>query len=314
LLKKFLFLFIGLIFYIAVIGYSDFGQFFNNVSKFQFELLPLILGLGFIAMLIRGLRQQILLKKIGVKVPLKESILLYLSGLSMIVTPGGSGQLIKSYFLKIKFGFKISKTLPLVFVERLHDLIALLCITIFTLIIIQNHSVSLIVGIVTFFTILSYTALRYKILFEKILNFLHKIPILNRQLANFSNFYDGLYLMTSWKTTIKCWLLSLFAWSLEAIVVYLVFLGFDLNLDAIFSIFVMFSSMIFGVITLLPAGLGVTEISAIGFLTEKSVNLSMAISTIIMVRMVSIWYSTLIGLITTKFILRIKDQSKQNDE
>jgi len=72
--------------------------------------------------------------------------------------------------------------------------------------------------------------------------------------------------------------------------------------------------MIFGVITLLPAGLGVTEISAIGFLTEKSVNLSMAISTIIMVRMVSIWYSTLIGLITTKFILRIKDQSKQNDE
>jgi len=314
LLKKFLILFIALIFYVIVIAYSDFEQFFNNVSKFRFELLPLILGLGFISMLIRGLRQQLLLKKIGVKIPLKNSLLLYLSGLSMIVTPGGSGQLIKSYFLKTKFGFKISKTLPLIFVERLHDLIALLCIIVFTLIIIQNHSTSIVVGIVASFTILGYTALRFKILFEKILKFLRKIPVLNKQLNNFSESYDGLHLMTSGKTTIKCWLLSLFAWGLDAVVVYLVFVGFDLNLEIVFTTFVMFSSLLFGVITLLPAGLGVTEISAIGFLTEKGVSLYMATSTIIMVRMVSIWYSTAIGLITTKFFLRIKNQPKQNNE
>ena len=301
--KKFLIIFIALIFYVAVIAYSDFEQFFDNVSKFRFELLPLILGLGFIIMLIKGLRQQLLLKKIGVKIPLKNSILLYLSGLSMIVTPGGSGELIKSYFLKTKFGFKISKTLPLVFVERLHDLIALLCIIVFTLIIIQNHPTSIVVGIVASFTILGYTALRFKILFEKILKFLRKIPVLNKQLNNLSESYDGLHLMTSGKTTIKGWLLSLIAWGLDAVVVYLVFVGFDLNLELVFTTFVMFSSLLFGVITLLPAGLGVTEISAIGFLTEKGVSLSMATSIIIMVRMVSIWYATAIGLITTRFFL-----------
>ena len=54
----------------------------------------------------------------------------------MIVTPGGSGQIIKSHFLKEKFNEPIQKSLPLVFVERFLDLITISIIIFITLFIV----------------------------------------------------------------------------------------------------------------------------------------------------------------------------------
>ena len=67
------------------------------MEEFEFTLLPIIFLFLLTGFGIQSLRQQILLKKIGVRIPLKENYLLYLAGLSMIVTPGGLGETIKSY-------------------------------------------------------------------------------------------------------------------------------------------------------------------------------------------------------------------------
>ena len=42
----------------------------------------------------------------------------------MEVTPAGSGKLIKSYYLKKKFGYGISKSFPVFIIERFYDLLA----------------------------------------------------------------------------------------------------------------------------------------------------------------------------------------------
>ncbi len=47
----------------------------------------------------------------------------------MAITPIGFGQMIKSHFLEQKFGYTLSKSLSLVFVERLLDFIATYFIT-----------------------------------------------------------------------------------------------------------------------------------------------------------------------------------------
>ena len=92
--KKFLLLFGFLIFYVVFIAYSDFQEFSINISQFEFSYLPIILAFIFLGIIIRGTRQQLLYKQIEVFISFKTGILLYISGLSMIVTPGGSGELI----------------------------------------------------------------------------------------------------------------------------------------------------------------------------------------------------------------------------
>ena len=84
-----------------------------------------------------------LLKEVDVKISLKTGFLLFISGLSMIVTPGGSGELIKSYYLKKKFNHKISKTFPTIIFERLFDLVSVSMILLIVSIILQNTQVSL---------------------------------------------------------------------------------------------------------------------------------------------------------------------------
>ena len=55
---------------------------------------------GQLATLVKGVRQQFLLNTAGIKIPITKSILLHCAGYSLTLTPGGSGEFIKTYYLK----------------------------------------------------------------------------------------------------------------------------------------------------------------------------------------------------------------------
>jgi len=291
-------------FYLVFVIYSDFSKVSKNIEQFKFELLPVMLVLTSCGIIMRGLRQRILLNKIGIKISLKENLLLYLSGLSMVITPGGSGELIKNYYLKKKFGYKITKTLPLVPVERFFDLIAMLTLISFTLLFIQIPAVVILDGTIIALAVLVYAAFRSRNFFNIIKRILIKIPRLNKRIENIAESYDGFRAMTSKKTTIKNWILSIMAAVFDAIAIYFIFIAFNIELEIIFTTLVTFSSFLIGAVSFLPSGIGITEISFLQFLTEEGLEISLATSIIIMVRVITIWFSTIIGLISTKLFIR----------
>ena len=294
-------------FYLAIIAYSDFGKFTENISQFKFEYLLLVLFLNSIVLVVKGFRQQIILQNLGINIPIKDSILLYLAGLSMLITPGGSGQIIKSYFLKNRFGIQISKSIPLVLIERFADLIAITFIVTLVLILIQNFELLLLIPIIWVIIILIYTSFRNKTVYKKIESFLIKFSFFRKQVKGISESYDRLQLATAKGMILKNWVLSVVAWSIDAIAVYFVFVGFNQDLELLYTTFVMYTSLLLGFITFLPAGLGVTELSFLGLLTTEGIQASLATSVIIMIRLTSIWYSTIIGLITSKMFLKEKN-------
>ena len=291
-------------FYIIYIAYSDFEEISSNMEEFEFTLLPIIFLFSFTGYSISALRQRILLKKIGIAIPLKENFLLYLAGLSMIVTPGGLGETIKSYYLKKRFGYGISKTFPLVFVERYQDLITLVIVLSFALIFIQIHEVVILDITVICVIIISYIIFRAKKLFVKIINFLKKISRLRKFGDSMSESYEGFYSMTEGKTMIKCAAVGIVSWTLEAIAIYLVFLAFNIDLGFILTTIIAYAAILFGGVSLLPGGVGITEISATTLLTKEGVELSLATSIIIMMRIVTIWFYTATGFIASRFFIK----------
>ena len=291
-------------FYIIYIAYSDFEEISSNMEEFEFTLLPIIFLFSFGGFFINTLRQRILLKKIGIVMPLKENFLLYLAGLSMIITPGGLGETIKSYYLKKRFGYSISKTFPLVFVERFQDMITLVVVLSFLLIFIQIHEVMVLDIIVVCVIIISYIIFRTKKLFIKIINFLQKISRLRKFGDNMSESYEGFYSMTEGKTMIKCAAVGIVSWTLEAIAIYLVFLAFNIDLGFILTTIIAYAAILFGGVSLLPGGVGITEISATTLLTKEGVELSLATSIIIMMRIVTIWFYTATGFIASRFFIK----------
>jgi hypothetical protein len=302
--KKFFFLFGILIFYVIFIAYSDFEEFSINISQFDFSYLPIILAFVFLGIMIKSLRQQLLYKQIGVFISFKTGILLFISGLSMEATPGGSGELIKSYYLKKKFGYPLAKTFPTVIMERLLDLTGIAGILLIVGLLLDNYSIISLMLILLSTLSLIFASGKKKKLFNFLLSIIEKIPILKKQASSFSESYQVFGELTSGKIMTKTLGLSFLVWMTDAIMIYFIFIGFNLNFDIIFSTFSMYSSLLLGVLTMIPAGIGVTEVSFVEILRDEGVDTATSTSLVILFRLVTIWFLTVLGFCATRYFLK----------
>ena len=302
--KKFFFLFGILIFYVIFIAYSDFEEFSINISQFDFSYLPIILAFVFLGIMIKSLRQQLLYKQIGVFISFKTGILLFISGLSMEATPGGSGELIKSYYLKKKFGYPLAKTFPTVIMERLLDLTGIAGILLIVGLLLDNYNIISLMLILLSTLSLIFASGKKKKLFNFLLSIIEKIPVLKKQVASFSKSYQVFGELTSGKIMTKTLGLSFFVWMTDAIMIYFIFMGFNLNFDIIFSTFSVYSSLLLGSLTMVPAGIGVTEVSFVEILRGEGVDTAISTSLVILFRLVTIWFLTVLGFCATRYFLK----------
>jgi len=302
--KKFFFIFGILIFYVIFIAYSDFEEFSINISQFNFSYLPIILAFVFLGIMIKSLRQQLLYKQIEVFISFKTGILLFISGLSMEATPGGSGELIKSYYLKKKFGHPLAKTFPTVIMERLLDLTGIAGILLIVGLLLDNYNIISLMLILLSTLSLIFVSGKKKKLFNFLLSIIEKIPILKKQASSFSESYQVFGELTSGKIMTKTLGLSFFVWMTDAIMIYFIFIGFNLNFDIIFSTFSMYSSLLLGVLTMIPAGIGVTEVSFVEILRGEGVDTAISTSLVILFRLVTIWFLTVLGFCASRYFLK----------
>jgi len=254
--------------------------------------------------MIKSSRQQILYKQIGVNIPFKTSILLFISGLSMILTPGGSGELIKSYYLKRRFDYPLAKTFPAVIIERLQDLTAVSGILLIIGLILDYNYIILLMTLLLSILLVIFVSGKKKKLFSFLLSILHKIPIIKKYTASFSESYQMFGELTSFKNMTKTLGVSFFAWITDALMIYFIFIGFGLDFDIIFSTFAMYSSLLLGVLTMIPAGVGVTEVSFVEILKSEGIDTAISTSLVIFYRLIAFWSVTVLGFCTTRYFLK----------
>jgi len=109
----------------------DVGKLSKAELNIDYWLIPLILTLMSACILLLSVRFHRFLRALGIDdIPLTKSILFYITGLSLAATPANSGQVVKSYTIKKQFGHSISKTSPIVLVEKWNELISVLIILI----------------------------------------------------------------------------------------------------------------------------------------------------------------------------------------
>ena len=110
-------IFLVIIFYSLISIYFGIDDISENFKSMNFLYVMPIIVVVLTSILFRSWIQKLLLEQIEVKLPLKDNFLLFLSGLALIISPGGTGQVIKSYFLKEKYNISISKSIPVTFLN-----------------------------------------------------------------------------------------------------------------------------------------------------------------------------------------------------
>ncbi|MCB9729518.1 MAG: flippase-like domain-containing protein [Deltaproteobacteria bacterium] len=116
----------GLAVIIALMVWSDARKLADALSTFELPLLAPVLALSLTGYAFRALKWQAYLARLDIRVERTRSILCFLSGMVMSITPGKVGEVLKSFLLRESDGVPIARTAPIVIAERTTDLIALL--------------------------------------------------------------------------------------------------------------------------------------------------------------------------------------------
>jgi len=303
-INKSIYVIFGIIFlYIGIALYSDISKISEHIMKANFLFLLLVLPIEICAFFVRSIRQKVLLDAIGVNIPFISNFKIFIAGLSMTITPGGSGGIIKSHFLKKNFNYSNSKTLPLVFVERFHDFLAVNTIIIFSLFFFYLWQSVILVLIGSAFLVIIFSLMKNKNLLNFFLIKIKNIKFISKLIPSVE-FSDSLVLLNTSKTTGKAWIISVSSWLIEVLSAYLVFKSFGIDLHIIEVGQIVYSSILIGALSFLPAGIGFTEGSIITLMVEKGYELSVISAMVLMLRILTIWFATAVGFVFTQKFLK----------
>ena len=111
--------------------YADFGKLSQAMKDFRWAFLLLLFALTTTNYLFRFIKWDFFLKQAGVYLNLKDNLFVFFSGLAMIITPGKIGEIWKGWLIKDINGEELSKTVPVVIVERITDVLGLAILSLF---------------------------------------------------------------------------------------------------------------------------------------------------------------------------------------
>lgn len=282
-------------FYLIFLIISDFDSIIDTFQFFDKTTIPLILAISFSVITLKGIIQKKLLSHIGIQLSWKTSILLYYSGLSMIITPGGAGLLIKSYFLKHLKNVQVSKTIPLVIAERFYDLLADVILILFTLLFFQ--SVESIITAIIYLPIISIFLFTVKkeSFFSNLQIFIKRIPIIKKRFNIEPELVKSLSIFFSFKIFIFMTSIILLITIYESIIFYLSFYAFDVQISFFKIIQIFYSSLLLGTISFIPAATGPLETIFANMLHNEEIDLAKSASLIIFIRLMTLWIPSGVG-------------------
>ena len=272
----------------------------EKINDFDFQYLPFIIPLIPLTWGVLFLRWNLLLKNSAIDIPLKDNFMIFISGFALGVTPGKVGELIKAQLLKNKFNIPRSKTAPLVIVERFYDFFAIAIISLFGILVFE-YSIYIFtilsVGIIIFLTITSSEKL-----FLKFLQKIEKIKFLRNFSSELPKSFTIIQKSTRGKIFPLSIILSVIFWILDSIIAYLTLLAFGIDIIDYFVLMSIYtSSIILGVISFLPLGIGVVEGSLVGFLSLNGIEFPLATAIVVFIRFFTRWIGVMAGFLGLKF-------------
>lgn len=286
--------------YLVFIFFSDIGKIIDTIKEINKEYLSASIVLWVITVIAAAMRWHIYLKQISKKISVIQNLMYYLAGYAFVFSPGGVGEIIRSPFIKRDFGIPISKTAPLVFVERFYDLLGV--IIVISIGLIYSNFAKVIIIIPVGLAIVIFIIIKNKSLFLKIINMLSRLRFINKMLPDAEESHEVIFNLTNGKNFLLGTLVSTFNSFLLVIAVYLLILGmhgtiYFADLTVIYQ-----TSNFAAVVSLMPGGIGILEGGLTGMLVLYKVKYEIALSVAILVRIISTGLFSAIGLASLRMI------------
>jgi uncharacterized membrane protein YbhN (UPF0104 family) len=278
--------------------YADVAKLGDRLSRLSPVAVvgALLLALG--NYVIRFGRWQLYLRAVGVSAPRRTSLLVFVAGFAMSVTPGKLGELVKAVLLRDAAGAPVERTAPVVVAERVTDLVALVILGIVGVAAYGvARSMVVAAGVVTAVGLAFLSSRR---LAGWLIGLVARIPRVGRLAPRLYDAYRHLGALVRPRPLAWATLLGMAAWLCECIGFALICRGFP-GADVPFGLATLIyaATTVAGALSFLPGGLLVTEASMTLLLVEWAHGLDRpaAVAATIVTRLCTLWFAVLLGLV-----------------
>ena len=297
---------LGVLVYGAFVLYTGLSKIQESLSRFHWSALAVALALATANYLVRFAKWQYYLARLEIRgVAWLDSLLVFLSGFVLTITPGKVGEVFKSAVLARTHDVPAERTAPIVVAERLTDAIGVIA-----LIVVGSGAFAgglgwavagtLAVGFGVGFIVWERPGLAIVGWMEGRDGALGRIgPKIRIALKSLRVVAGPAALI--WPT-----LLSIVAWACEGVALYVLLRGFNAPVPLGVAIFFYSTATLAGALIPVPGGLGVAET----MIQEQLVRLGGvapgdATASMILIRFATLWWAVLVGFLALG-ILRLR--------
>ncbi|HLI52601.1 MAG TPA: lysylphosphatidylglycerol synthase transmembrane domain-containing protein [Thermomicrobiaceae bacterium] len=302
---------LGVLVVIGVAFLGDSPKLLNTLGTFKWALLPAILALTAGNYLLRFLKWQLYLRWLDIDhgLPILSSLGIFLSGLSMGITPGKVGEFLKAYLLRRANDTPVSVSAPIIVADRVTDGLAMMALAAVGLVAVSYGWQALVALAVLAVIVLSLIR-RRSLMFRLFARF-ERVPRLGRRMQAIHTLYESIYLLLCPKNLLAATGIGFVSWGCECIAFFLVLLGLGFTATPhlfVTAVFILAAATLIGTLSMLPGGLGAAEASVAGLLLllvkSPLMNHDLAAAATLLIRFCTLWFGVLLGLLALFLIER----------
>ncbi len=286
---------------------SDIREVAASFSGFDWSALPVVLGLTLFNYTLRWLKWDYYLRRMGMGsgVGYYDSVLLFTGGMVMAVTPAKVGEVLKSALLKRINGTPISASAPIVLAERITDGLAMLLLMGAGLTLYPPARPAFVALLVL--TVAGLLLVQSQPLMQRTLAMLARLPVAGKAAPRVATAYESSRRLLSWRLLFVSTVISVVSWFGECAAMYYVLAGLGISGEALLlkATFVFAASTLFGLVSFLPGGLGVSEASSTGLLVLLvPMAAGPATTATIIIRFCTLWFGVSLGVVALALFSR----------
>lgn len=294
---------ISLLFGVIVISalglFADLSHVGTVLQRFDWGYMPAILGLTLCNYVLRFGKFHFYLRRLAVRLPVVDSAIIFVCGLSMAITPGKVGEMLKPILIRGRTGRPITMTAPVILAERLTDGIAMLLLASSGLFLYTASRPVLV--LVAGATIALILIVHNRSLSLALLDRMGCIKRLTGQAIRMRRLYESSYRLLQWGALVPAIAIGVVSWSGECVAFWLVLIGLGQHATLLLLIqatFVLGISSLVGSASLLPGGLGVADGSVAGLLIVLlHIGRAQAVAATLLIRFCTLWFGVSLGIV-----------------
>lgn len=297
---------LGVVLYGLFVVYTGVQQMGASLARFEVSAFAIALGLACFNYGLRFGKWQYYLGRLGITgIPLFDSLLVFLTGFVLTITPGKVGEVFKSAVLAKTHGVPMARTAPIVIADRLTDVIGIV-----TLIVIGGASfpgglpwalagagaVAIGLVLVTWQAPALWLCDRLERRGGRLGEL---VPKLRESLSS-------LRIVASPSALLIPSLLSIVGWGAEGLALFALLRGFGQQVPVLLSVLFYATATLAGALVPVPGGLGLVEgMLRTALLHLGGVEQGAATASMILVRLATLWWAVIVGFIAL-FVLRLR--------